>query len=125
MRILAFSVAAFALTGAAAAFDTSTCGTFLAATWATEPVTKGRHVTRFVMSLGSDGTYFITIEDSEDGGPVDTTKLLDGPWSAKAGSAAESCTLTLGEGSSATISELTVNDETSITSSDGTLYRKQ
>lgn len=115
-RIIATLAAAGALTMSAAAFDNSTCATFLVGTWTQDlpagVVDDDAPPMVVEMILAEDGQATLLMK--EEDGTVRTDKAT---WSAKAGAAADQCDLTAARGKEARpqdTSPVTVKDTNTI-----------
>jgi hypothetical protein len=115
------AIAAAALTLPAAAFDNSTCSTFLVGSWAmATPPAPGAMMT---MKFGDDGV--LTMEMTNEG----KTEKQEGTWTAKPGDAAEQCKVTATEKGQAEkpgdTAVVTVKDDDTIAFADMGEFKRQ
>lgn len=91
MRHALALAAAFALTGAAHAFDTATCPTWFVGDWTADAT--GKKATRVLtLTFDANGGYVARETAGAAAGDAEETPAR---WSAVAGKAADSCLLTL------------------------------
>jgi hypothetical protein len=129
MRIVLCAAALIAVASPAAAFDNTTCKTFLAGTWdgGGEHDMGGQKATVKTHSTYRTDGSFTSEQSMEMAGQTPMTRSISGTWDAKPGPAADSCEASItavGLGATPTESGtmsvvLTVIDDNTVRGPDG------